>query len=174
MGGADPLAVELRQCARHCTRGYSCQERCLTLTYRRRDSADMYVHPARKNCTNPAFSLPARRPKSRSKHKPPSPSRAHHTSHVIRRTGLRPHQGTTSGGKQRPSRLRTMTMADIEEDAHIEGQVPEEVAPQNCNILQASDANGQRVSADPLKQSTTENIEPGLMDSHEIRGDEVG
>ena len=174
MGGADPLAVELRQCARHCTRGYSCQKRCLTFAYRRRDFADVFVHLARKNCTNPAFSLPARRPKSRSKNTPPSPSRAHPNSHVIRRTGLRPHQGTKSGGKLRASRLRTMTMADIEEDAHIEGQVPEGVAPQNCNILQASDANGQRVSADPLKQSTTENMEPGLMDGHEIRGDEVG
>ena len=174
MGGADPLAVELRQCARHCTRGYSCQERCLTLNYRRRDSANMSMHPARKNCTNPAFSLPTRRPKYRSKHKPPSPSRAHHASHVIRRTGLRPHQGTTSGGKQRPSRLRTMTMADIEEDTHVEGQVPEEVTRLYHNVLQASDANGQRVSADSLEKSTTESMEPGLMDSHERRGDEVG
>ena len=67
-----------------------------------------------------------------------------------------------------------MTLADIEEDAHVEGQVPEEVAPQDCNILRASDANRQRASADSLKQSTTENIEPGLMDSHETRGNEVG
>ena len=67
-----------------------------------------------------------------------------------------------------------MTLADIEEDAHVKGQVPEEVASQDCNILRALDANGQRASADSLKQSTTENIEPGLMDSHETRGDEVG
>ena len=158
MGGASPLAVELRQCARRCTRGYGCQKRCLTLAYHRRDFADMYVHTARKNCTNPAFSLPARRPKSRSKHTPPSPSRAHPTSHVLRRTGLRPRQGTKSGGKQRASRLRTMTLADIEEDAHVEGQVPEDVAPQDCNILRASDANGQRASADSLKQSAIEKI----------------
>ena len=67
-----------------------------------------------------------------------------------------------------------MTLADIEEDAHVEGQVPEEVAPQNHKILQASDANGQSASAGSLKQSTTENIEPGLMDCHETRGDEIG
>ena len=50
-----------------------------------------------------------------------------------------------------------MTLPDIEEDAHVEGQVQEEVAPQDCNILRASDANGQRASAESLKQSTTEN-----------------
>ena len=158
MGGAGPLAVELRQCPRHCTRGYGCQKRCLTPAYRQRDFADKYVHPARKNCTNPAFSLPARRSKSRSTHRPPSPSRTHPTSHVLRRTGLKPHQGTKSGGKQRASRLRMMTLADIVEDAHVEGQVPAEVAPQDCNILRASDANGQKASADSFKQSTTENI----------------
>ena len=67
-----------------------------------------------------------------------------------------------------------MTLADIGEDARVEGQVPEEVAPQDYNILQASDANGQKPSADSLKKSTTENIEPGLMDSRQTRGDEVG
>ena len=67
-----------------------------------------------------------------------------------------------------------MTLADIGEDAHVEEQVPEEVTPQDYNILQASDANGQRASADSLKQSITENTELGLMDSHETRGDEVG
>ena len=51
-----------------------------------------------------------------------------------------------------------MTLADIEEDAFIEGQVPEEVAPQDCNILRASDANRQRALADLSKQSTTKNI----------------
>ena len=158
MGGAGPLAVELRQCARHCTRGYGCQKRCLILTYYRRDFADMYMHPARNNYTNPAISLPACRSKSRSKHTPPSPSYAYPTSHVLRCTGLIPRQGTKSGGKQRASQLRTMTLADIEEDAFIEGQVPEEVAPQDCNILRASDANGQRALADLSKQSTTKNI----------------
>ena len=67
-----------------------------------------------------------------------------------------------------------MTLADIGEDAHVEGQVPEEVAPQDYNILHASDANEQKPSAGSLKQSTTENMEPGLMDSRETRGDEVG
>ena len=173
MGGAGPLAVELWQCARHCTRRYSCQKRCLTLAYRRRDFADMYVHPGRKNCTNPAFSLPPRRrPKSRSKHTPPSPSRAHSTTQVLRRTALRPHQGIKSG-KQRASRLRTMTLADVEEHGHVEGQVPKQVALQDYNILRASDANRQRTSADSLKQSTTENTEPGLMGCHETCGDEV-
>lgn len=134
----------------------------------------MHVHPARKNCTNPAFSFPARRrPKSRSKHTPPSPSRAHPATKVLRRTGLRPHQGTNSG-KQRASRLRTMTLADIEEHGHVEGQVPEEVALQDCNILRASDANRQTASAESLKQSITENTEPRLMGCHETCRDEVG
>lgn len=177
VGRAGPLAVELRQCARYYTRDYGCQTRCLTLTYRQRDFANMHAHPVRKNCTNPAFSLPARRPKSRSKRPPPSPSRAHPTTHVLRRAGLRPHHGTKSRGKQKASRLRMITLADIKEDAHVEGQVsedvPEDVAPQDCNILRASDTNQQRASADSLKQSTIKNIEPGLMDPREIRVDKV-
>lgn len=67
-----------------------------------------------------------------------------------------------------------MTLAGIEEDAHVEGQVSEEVAPQDCDVLQASDANRQRTSADSSKQSTTENMEPGLAGTQMTRGDEVG
>ena len=67
-----------------------------------------------------------------------------------------------------------MTLADIEEGAHVEGQVPEEVAPQDCNILEDSDANRQRALADSLKQSAIENSEPGLTDTHGTRGNEVG
>jgi len=67
-----------------------------------------------------------------------------------------------------------MTLAGIEEDAHIEGQVQEELVPKDCDFLQEIDTKRQGASIDSSKESTIENVELGLADTPEIRGDEVG
>lgn len=132
-----------------------------------------HTHQARKNCANPTFSLPSRRSKCRSNREPPPLSRAHPSSHVLRRTSLRPHQGIKSRGKHRASLLSTMTLASVEEDEHIEEQVSEEAVSKACDVLQESGANRQRTSAKSFKESTVENMKHELADTHATRVDEV-
>ena len=67
-----------------------------------------------------------------------------------------------------------MTLASVEEDAHVEEQVSEEAVPKDCDVLQESGANRQRISENSSKASTIENIEHGLADTQATRVDEVG
>ena len=69
-----------------------------------------------------------------------------------------------------------MTLASVEEDAHVEEQVSEEAVSQDCDVLQESGANNrQRASEFSFKESTIENSERGLADTQATtRVDEVG